>query len=108
MTRIKITSEGNSSTTRIVDLDSGVDISDRVMGLEWKCGAGELARATVVLLIPHLDAVIEDATLIERCPHCGHERAGAAGSAGSLTETTPMASAWVEYCSPCAPAGKEG
>ena len=97
MARIKITSGGASHSTRIVDLDSGLDITNRVRSLEWSCNGGELAQATVGLIMTHLAAVVENARFVERCPHCGHEEEGEHVYA-RLTDVMPMGTEWIEWC----------
>jgi hypothetical protein len=74
--RVKITSDGESAFvphTNVVDASTGVQIP-RVTSVDIRIACEKsVPRAVVTVLAPMVDVVAE-ASIVERCPHCGHER----------------------------------
>ena len=73
--RLKIVSDGHSRTTKLIDIDSGKEISDRVTDINWSCTAGEEAKCTVTLHGVEVDINEQKVSPLKdvdiHCPFCG-------------------------------------
>jgi hypothetical protein len=63
---IKIIAAGGPGETRILDADTGDDLSDCIRSVYWQHVAGEPPRAVVTFVAPATEVT---ATVV--CRHCG-------------------------------------
>ena len=72
--RIRITSDGTPYRTRVVDEETGADLSRHITGMTLHFRPGEMNRADLEIVIPQVDVIAEIGSAVACCPSCGHER----------------------------------
>lgn len=56
---LKITSNGSSANTRVIDEETGVDLTHYIHSIEWKCNAGRGIATVHLELGAMVDVEIE-------------------------------------------------
>lgn len=80
---IRIVCNGEGYTTRIFD-EAGQDITRLLQVSSITLACDQVPTAHLTALFPRVDIVVQEATLLQRCPYCGHERISKMHSAHDL------------------------
>jgi hypothetical protein len=71
---IRIIGHGKGYATQILDDETGQDLTKLLHVSAVTLACDKVPTAQLTALLPRVDVVIQEATLLQRCPYCGHER----------------------------------
>lgn len=71
---IRIVGQGKGYDTRVLDAETGRDLTNLLQVSSVTLNCTEAPSAQLTAWSPQVDVIVQDATVLERCPHCGHER----------------------------------
>jgi DNA-directed RNA polymerase subunit RPC12/RpoP len=81
---IRIVGHGKGYDTHILDAETGQDLTHLLHVSSVTLNCTEVPTAQLTALLPQVDVVVQEATLLQRCPYCGHERISKIHSASDL------------------------
>jgi len=71
---IRIVGHGKGYDTQILDADTGQDLTSLLHVSSVTLSCTEAPSAQLTVWFPQVDVVVQEATVLQRCPYCGHER----------------------------------
>lgn len=71
---IRIVGHGKGYDTQILDAETGQDLTNlpHVSSVSLSCDKAPSAQ--LICWLPQVDVIVQEATVLQRCPHCGHEQ----------------------------------
>lgn len=71
---IRIVGHGKGYDTQILDADTGRDLTSLLHVSSVTLSCTEAPSAQLTAWFPQVDVVVQESTVLQRCPYCGHER----------------------------------